>query len=91
MQPIHVVHDLAHLVIESLSGIADGLWGELAAGSHAASRAATARDPRWHKQRRIVSGPSRDVAYPRARPGEGDRYCVANRCDDVPGTPSRGP
>jgi len=42
--PIHVVHDLPHLVVESLLGIDDGLWGELAAGSHAAaSHAATAR------------------------------------------------
>jgi hypothetical protein len=34
-----------------------GLWGELAAGSHAAaSRSATARDPNRHKQGRIASG-----------------------------------
>ena len=30
--PIHVVHDLPHLVVESLFEISDGLWGELAAG-----------------------------------------------------------
>lgn len=55
--PVHVIHDLPHLVVESLLGINDGLWGELAAGSHAAaSRAATARDPKRHKQGRIVSG-----------------------------------
>ena len=55
--PIHVIHDLPHLVVQSLFGITDGLWAELAAGSHAAaSHATTARDPKRHKQGRIVSG-----------------------------------
>jgi hypothetical protein len=36
--PVHVIHDLPHLVVESLFAITDGLWGELAAGSHAAGR-----------------------------------------------------
>jgi hypothetical protein len=55
--PIHVIHDLPHLAVESVFGITDGLWAELAAGSHAAaSHAATARDPKRHKQGRIVSG-----------------------------------
>ena len=54
---IHVIHDLPHLVVESLFGITDGLWAELAAKSHAAaSQAASARDPKRHKQGRIVSG-----------------------------------
>ena len=55
--PVHVIHDLPHLVVESLFGITDGLWAELAAGSHAAaSHAATARDPKRRKRGRIVSG-----------------------------------
>ena len=55
--PVHVIHDLPHLVVESLLGITDGLWAELAAGSHAAAgQAASARDPRRQKQGRIVSG-----------------------------------
>ena len=42
---MHVIHDLPHLVVESLFGIADGLRAELAAGSHAAAgQAATARE-----------------------------------------------
>src|SRR5215472_376483 len=54
--PVHVIHDLPHLVVESLFAITDGLWAELAAGSHAAaSQAATARDPQRRKQGRIVS------------------------------------
>jgi hypothetical protein len=55
--PVHVVHDLPHLVVESLFEIGDGLWGELAAGRHrAAGEAATARDPKRRKSGRIVSG-----------------------------------
>jgi hypothetical protein len=54
---VHVVHDLPHLVVESLFGITDGLWAELAAGTHAeADHAAAARDPGRQKQGRIVSG-----------------------------------
>jgi hypothetical protein len=56
--PIHVVHDLPHLVVGSLFGITDGLWGELASGFRAAAgHAASARYPKRQKQGRIVSGP----------------------------------
>jgi hypothetical protein len=92
--PVHVIHDLPHLVVESLFGIADGLWAELAAGSHAAAgHAASARDPKRQKQGRIVSG-----AASGARTGEwltaGHRRaktitnCVANRWGDGPDTPA---
>ncbi len=92
--PVHVIHDLPHLVVESLFGIADGLWAELAAGSHAAAgHAATARDPKRHKQGRIVSG-----AAAGARTGEwltaGHRQAktitnyVTNRWGDGPDTPA---
>src|ERR1700735_2975020 len=51
--PVHVVHDLPHLAVESLFGIGDGLWAELAAGDHAAAgQAATARDPMRQRQGR---------------------------------------
>lgn len=54
--PVHVIHDLPHLVVESLLAIPDGLWAELAAGSHAAPTwAATARHPSRQKLGRIVS------------------------------------
>ena len=92
--PVHVIHDLPHLVVESLLGITDGLWGELAAGSHAAAGdAASARDPKRQKQGRIVSG-----AAAGARTGEwltpGHRRaktitnCVSNRWGDGPDTPA---
>ena len=76
--PVHVVHDLPHLAVESLFGIDDGLWAELAAGDHAAaSHAATARDPQRQKRGRIVSRgstrhPGHDMAHPRAPPGQDD-------------------
>ncbi len=54
---VHVIHDLPHLVVESLFGIDDGLWAELVGGLHAgANRASTARDVRQQKKGRIVSG-----------------------------------
>lgn len=54
---VHVVHDLPHLVVESAFHITDGLWAELASGRHLeANRAASARDPRYQKGGRIVSG-----------------------------------
>jgi hypothetical protein len=44
---VHVVHDLPHLVVESLFGLDDGLWGVLARGGFAeANRAAKARGSR---------------------------------------------
>lgn len=54
---VHVVHDLPHLVVESVFNITDGLWTELAAGKHRESdRAASAREPSHQKHGRIVSG-----------------------------------
>ena len=90
--PIHVIHDLPHLVVESLFGITDGLWGELAAGSRAApSQAATARDPKRRKQGRIVSGaaagaPTEVWLTPGHRRAKTITNCVVNRWGDGPGT-----
>jgi len=92
--PIHVIHDLPHLVVESLFGIADGLWGELAAGSHeAATRAVTARDPKRQKQGRIVSGaaaglPTELWLTPGHRRAKTITNCVVNRWGDGPDTPA---
>jgi hypothetical protein len=93
-RPVHVIHDLPHLVVESLLGIDDGLWAELAAGSHAApGQAVTARDTKRQKQGRIISG-----AAAGARTGQwltpGHRLaktitnCVVNRWGDGPHTPA---
>lgn len=90
---VHVVHDLPHLVVESLFGIADGLWAELAAGAHAeSSRAAGARDPRRRRQGRIVSGAAAGLALD-GWLSDGHRRAkvvanaVANRSGDGPDTP----
>jgi hypothetical protein len=91
--PVHVVHDLPHLVVESLFGIDDGLWGELAAGSHAeAGRAAAARDAKRHKQGRIVSGaaagaPTEQWLTLGHRLAKTITNCVTNRWGDGPDTP----
>jgi hypothetical protein len=92
--PVHVIHDLPHLVVESLFGLDDGLWGELAAGSHAeASQAATARDPKRQKRGRIVSGaaagaPTGQWLTPGHRQAKTMTNCVVNRWGDGPDTPA---
>jgi hypothetical protein len=92
--PVHVLHDLPHLVVESLFGIDDGLWGELAAGSHvAASHAVTARHPKRQKQGRIVSGaadgtPTGQWLTPGHRQAKTITNCVVNRWSDGPDTPA---
>jgi hypothetical protein len=91
--PVHVIHDLPHLVVESLFGIDDGLWGELAAGSHAApGQAVTARDPKRQKLGRIVSGPAAGAPTeqwltPGHRLAKTITNCVVNRWGDGPHTP----
>jgi len=90
--PVHVIHDLPHLAVESLFGITDGLWAELAAGSHAAAgHAASARDPRRHKQGRIVSGAAAGVPAGQwltsgHRRAKTITNCVTNRWGDGPDT-----
>ena len=92
--PVHVIHDLPHLVVESLFGITDGLWAELAAGSHAAAgQAASARDPKRRKQGRIVSGaaagvPTSQWLTPGHRMAKTITNYVANRWGDGPDTAS---
>jgi len=92
--PVHVIHDLPHLVVESLFGITDGLWAELAAGSHAAAgQAASARDPRRQKQGRIVSGAAASTRTdewltPGHRRAKTITNCVTNRWGDGPDTPA---
>ncbi len=92
--PVHVIHDLPHLVVESLFGITDGLWAELAAGSHAAAgQAASARDPKRRKQGRIVSGaaagvPTSQWLTPGHRMAKTITNYVANRSGDGPDTAS---
>lgn len=91
--PVHVVHDLPHLIVESLFGIEDGLWAELASGFHeAAQHAVTARDPKRQKLGRIVSGgaagtPAGEWLTPGHRLAKTITNCVTNRWGDGPDTP----
>jgi hypothetical protein len=91
---VHVVHDLPHLVVESVFGIDDGLWAELEAGRHtAAARAATARDPKRQKAGRIVSGaadgaPASQWLTAGHRRAKVLTNAVANRFGDGPDSPA---
>ena len=92
--PVHVVHDLPHLAVESVLAINDGLWAELQAGCHAAAaRAVTARDPKRQKTGRIVSGAAEGVPTSRwltdgHRRAKVLTNAVANRFCDGPDTPA---
>ncbi len=91
---VHVVHDLPHLVVESVFGLDDGLWAELARGQHAeASHAAAARDPRRHKLGRLVSGaasgePTNVWLTDGHRRAKAVTNAVVNRWQDGPDTPA---
>lgn len=92
--PVHVIHDLPHLVVESVLGLDDGLWAELEAGRHAAAaRAVTARDPKLQKRGRIVSGaadgaPTSQWLSPGHRRAKALTNAMANRSGDGPDTPT---
>ena len=53
---VHVVHDLPHLVVESLFGIDDGLWGVLARGGFSAANLARTRS-RGRRARLVTDEP----------------------------------
>jgi hypothetical protein len=87
---VHVVHDLPHLVVESLFGLDDGLWGVLARGGFAAAnRAATARDSR--RGRLVTDAEFDDLAaanWPGHRVAKAATNAVTNRWGDGPDTPA---
>jgi hypothetical protein len=57
---VHVVHDLPHLVVESLFGIEDGLWGVLAQGGFSAANQARTRS-RGRRVRLVTDVPLDDL------------------------------
>jgi hypothetical protein len=85
---VHVVHDLPHLVVESVFGLDDGLWGTLAAGGFApASRAVTRRNARI---RLVTDAPFDDLAvenWPGHKVAKAAVNAVLNRWGDGPDTP----
>jgi hypothetical protein len=92
---VHVIHDLPHLVVESVFGLDDGLWGTLAAGgfSHA-TRAVTRapRAPRAPRRLRLVTDAPLDGLATRNWPGhlvaKAAVNAVLNRWSDGPDTPA---
>ena len=91
---VHVVHDLPHLVVESVFGLDDGLWGTLAAGGfEPASRAVTRRNGRIRLVTTVPSentGPFDDIAartWPAHAVAKAAVNAVLNRWGDGPDTP----
>jgi len=91
---VHVVHDLPHLVVESLFGLDDGLWGVLARGGFAAAnRAAAAPGSRQHRSRRARLVTDAEFDELAAQNWGGHRVAkaatnaVTNRWQDGPDTP----
>jgi hypothetical protein len=86
---VHVIHDLPHLVVESVFGLDDGLWATLAAGGFApAARAVTRR----HGRLRLVTDAPLDELATRNWPGhlvaKAAVNAVLNRWSDGPDTPA---
>lgn len=85
---VHVIHDLPHLVVESVFGMDDGLWGTLAAGGfEPASRAVTRRNARI---RLVTDTPFDDLAtenWPGHKVAKAAVNAVLNRWGDGPDTP----
>ncbi|HYX57801.1 MAG TPA: hypothetical protein VE888_02205 [Streptosporangiaceae bacterium] len=86
---VHVVHDLPHLVVESLFGIEDGLWGVLARGGFGPANLARTRS---HGRRaRLVTDVALDDLGARNWRGhvvaKAATNAVANRWQDGPDTP----
>jgi hypothetical protein len=85
---VHVIHDLPHLVVESVLGLDDGLWGTLAAGGFApANRAVTRRNGRI---RLVTDAPFDDLAettWPGHKVAKAAVNAILNRWGDGPDTP----
>jgi hypothetical protein len=85
---VHVIHDLPHLVVESVFGLGDGLWGTLAAGGfEPAARAVTRRNGRI---RLVTDAPFDDLAtrnWPAHTVAKAAVNAVLNRWGDGQDTP----
>jgi hypothetical protein len=89
---VHVIHDLPHLVVESVFGLDDGLWGTLAAGGFGpANRAASQGISRRNGRIRLVTdSPFDDVAqatWPGHKVAKAAVNAILNRWGDGPDTP----
>jgi hypothetical protein len=84
---VRVIHDLPHLVVESVFGLENGLWGSLAVGFGPAPRALT----RGYGRIRLVTGAAADDQAAGSWPGHvvarAAVNAVLNRWHDGPDTP----
>ena len=95
-EAVHVVHDLPHLVVESVFGLDKGLWGTLAAGGFppASPPAASRRNGRLRLVTTVSSentGPFDDLAtgdWPAHQTAKAAVNAVVNRWGDGPDTPA---
>jgi hypothetical protein len=86
---VHVIHDLPHLVVESVFGLDDGLWGTLAAGGF--SPAARALTRRHRRIRLVTDAPLDDLGaldWPGHLVAKAAVNAVLNRWSDGPDTPA---
>src|ERR1700750_1453666 len=86
---VHAVHDLPHLVVESLFGIDDGLWGVLARGGRAARTRPRTRS-RGRRARLVTDVPLDDLGARNWRGhivAKAATNAVVNRWQDGPDTP----
>ena len=86
---MHAVHDLPHLVVESLFGIEDGLWGVLARGGFAAANLARTRS-HGRRARLVTDVPLDDLGARNWRGhivAKAATNAVMNRWQDGPDTP----
>ncbi len=86
---VHVIHDLPHLVVESVFGLEDGLWATLAAGGRApAARPAARRNGRIRLVTDASPGDIAAQAWPGHLVAKAAVNAVLNRWSDGPGTPA---
>jgi hypothetical protein len=86
---VHVVHDLPHLVVESVFGLSDGLWGVLVAGGFAAANRSRTRR-RGRRARLVTDAPLDGLAernWTGHRVAKAATNAVMNRWQDGPDTP----
>lgn len=88
---VHVISDLPHLVVESVFGLGDGLWGALAIGGLEPAPAPRA-PARQYGHLRLVDDSLIDELAIRSRPGHAVAKAavnaVLNRWRDGPDTPA---
>jgi hypothetical protein len=86
-EAVHVIHDLPHLVVESVFCLDEGLWGTLAAGGfESASRAVTRRSGRL---RLVTDAPLDELGmrnWPAHKTAKAAVNAVLNRWGDGPDT-----